>query len=79
MPENVIIGVNTLETLTTGMYKDSRVILREYIQNSCDQIDAAVRSGLLAEDEAVSPAVSSSCSGWNERRRASEEMLKDRM
>lgn len=51
MPENVIIGVNTLETLTTGMYKDSRVILREYIQNSCDQIDAAVRSGLLAEDE----------------------------
>lgn len=51
MPENVIIGVNTLETLTTGMYKDSRVILREYIQNSCDQIDAAVMGGLLAEDE----------------------------
>lgn len=51
MAENVIVGVNTLETLTTGMYKDSRVILREYIQNSCDQIDAAVRSGLLAENE----------------------------
>jgi molecular chaperone HtpG len=48
MPDNVIIGVNILEILTTGMYRDSRVIFREYIQNSCDQIDAAVRSGLLA-------------------------------
>lgn len=51
MPENVIIGVNILEILTTGMYRDSRVIFREYIQNSCDQIDAAVMGGLLAENE----------------------------
>lgn len=51
MQGNVIIGVNILEILTTGMYRDSRVIFREYIQNSCDQIDAAVEHGLLTPDE----------------------------
>jgi len=51
MQNTVIIGVNILETLTTGMYYDSRVIFREYIQNSCDQIDVAVRSKLLAQNE----------------------------
>ena len=33
------------------MYRDSRVIFREYIQNSCDQIDVAVRAGVLAPNE----------------------------
>ena len=47
MSNNVIIGVNILEILTTGMYRDSRVIFREYIQNACDQINAAVRCGLF--------------------------------
>jgi len=51
MPDNVIIGVNILEILTTGMYRDARVIFREYIQNACDQIDAAVESGVLASGE----------------------------
>jgi len=51
MQDAVIIGVNILETLTTGMYYDSRVIFREYIQNSCDQIDVAKRNGILAQDE----------------------------
>jgi molecular chaperone HtpG len=51
MQDNVIIGVNILEILTTGMYRDSRVIFREYIQNSCDQIDAAVKNGLLTRDD----------------------------
>jgi molecular chaperone HtpG len=44
MPNNVIIGVNILEILTTGMYRDSRIIFREYIQNSCDQINIAVKN-----------------------------------
>jgi len=48
---NVTIGVNILEILTTGMYRDSRIIFREYIQNSCDQIDFAVKTGILAPDE----------------------------
>lgn len=51
MPDNVIIGVNILETLTTGMYRDAKVIYREYIQNACDQVDEAICSGLLAKGE----------------------------
>ena len=33
------VGKNILGNLTTGMYGKSVVIYREYIQNSCDQID----------------------------------------
>lgn len=44
-------GKNILENLTTGMYYDSRVIYREYIQNACDQIDKAVRDGLFENAE----------------------------
>lgn len=44
------IGANILDNLTTGMYSDSKVIYREYIQNACDQIDIAVKEGLLSED-----------------------------
>lgn len=43
----VIIGKHTLESLTSGMYSDPYVLFREYIQNSADAIDEAVRSGLL--------------------------------
>lgn len=46
-----VFGANILENLTTGMYQDSKVIYREYIQNACDQIDKAVRDGLLLQSE----------------------------
>ena len=46
-----VIGAHILESLTTGMYQDSRMIFREYVQNSCDAIDAAVKSGILAKGE----------------------------
>lgn len=36
-----------LENLTTGMYQDSKVIYRKYIQNACDQIDKAEQLGIL--------------------------------
>lgn len=49
--DKYVFGANILENLTTGMYQDSRVIYREYIQNACDQIDKAVREGLLHERE----------------------------
>lgn len=49
--QEYVFGANIIENLTTGMYKDSKVIYREYIQNSCDQIDKAVASGLLGEGE----------------------------
>ena len=46
-----VFGANILENLTTGMYQDSKVIYREYIQNSCDQIDKAVQTGILNPGE----------------------------
>lgn len=42
-----VFGANIIENLTTGMYQDSKVIYREYIQNACDQIDKAERLGIL--------------------------------
>lgn len=47
----VTVGKNILDNLTTGMYSDSKVIFREYIQNACDQIDIAIQSGILSLDE----------------------------
>lgn len=46
-----IVGKNVLESLTTGMYSDSRIIFREYIQNSTDAIDRAIQLGILMKDE----------------------------
>ncbi len=40
-------GANLIENLTTGLYQDSKVIFREYIQNACDQIDKAEELGIL--------------------------------
>lgn len=51
---NIIIGKHALESLTTGMYSDSLVVFREYIQNSADAIDDAVKMGLIkAEDSKI--------------------------
>lgn len=46
-----VIGKDVIESLTIGMYEDSRFIFREYIQNSADQIDKAIRDGLLEEGQ----------------------------
>lgn len=40
-------GAYIIEILTEGMYPDSKVIYREYIQNACDSIDMAEKSGIL--------------------------------
>ncbi|ASF45050.1 ATP-binding protein [Methylovulum psychrotolerans] len=42
-----VIGKDIIESLTLGMYEDARIIYREYIQNSADQIDKAVKIGSL--------------------------------
>jgi molecular chaperone HtpG len=47
------VGKNILDNLTTGMYSDSKVIYREYIQNACDQIDKAISDGILSADEGL--------------------------
>jgi hypothetical protein len=46
-----VIGKDVIESLTIGMYEDSRFIFREYIQNSADQIDKAVRESLITKDQ----------------------------
>ena len=48
---NYTFGANIIENLTTGMYKSSQVIFREYIQNACDAIDKAVAFNILKDNE----------------------------
>ena len=43
----VQVGKYTLESLTTGMYSDPKIVYREYIQNSVDALENAVSLGLL--------------------------------
>ncbi len=51
--ENVIkIGKYTLESLTTGMYTDPKIIYREYIQNSVDAIEEAVNNRYMEISDA---------------------------
>ena len=45
--KNVLVGKYTLESLTTGMYSDPKIVYREYIQNSVDSLEMAVDSNLL--------------------------------
>ena len=47
-----VFGKNILENLTTGMYSDSRVIYREYVQNSCDAINDAIKAGIIDSKDA---------------------------
>lgn len=46
---SVEIGKYTLESLTTGMYSEPKIIYREYIQNSVDSLEEAVAIGLIEE------------------------------
>ncbi|MCT4507313.1 MAG: ATP-binding protein [Tepidibacter sp.] len=48
---NIKIGKNVIENLTTGMYEDSKIIYREYIQNAADQIDKARSENLFDSEE----------------------------
>lgn len=41
------IGKDVIDSITLSMYEDPRIIYREYIQNSADQIDIAVDQGIL--------------------------------
>ncbi len=46
------IGKNVIENLTTAMYEDLRIIYREYIQNSADSIDKAIKQKLITPEKA---------------------------
>lgn len=50
MDKNTIqtkIGKDVIDSITLSMYEDPRIVYREYIQNSADQIDIAVENGIL--------------------------------
>jgi hypothetical protein len=47
MEADVQVGKYTLESLTTGMYSDPKIVYREYIQNSVDSLENAVSLGVL--------------------------------
>lgn len=48
MEQNKIqVGKYTLESLTTGMYSDPKIIYREYIQNSVDSLENAVLNKVI--------------------------------
>lgn len=47
MAENIQVGKYTLESLTTGMYSDPKIIYREYIQNSVDSLETAVQMNII--------------------------------
>lgn len=47
MSESIQVGKYTLESLTTGMYADPKIIYREYIQNSVDALETAVQDNLI--------------------------------
>lgn len=48
---DIKIGKNAIENLTIGMYEDSKIIYREYIQNSADSIDKAMIAGIYSDKE----------------------------
>ena len=52
MKKNIVVGRNLLETLTSALYEDPIVLFREYVQNSLDAYNKAVRddSSLLNPD-----------------------------
>ena len=49
--DDVTLGKDVLELLSTAMYVDPMVVYREYVQNAADAIDAARATKLLAPDE----------------------------
>lgn len=49
--DDVRIGKDVIELVTSGMYVSPVTVYREYIQNAADAIDAARSEGLLRTDE----------------------------
>ena len=49
--EDIIIGKDILELLSNAMYVEPLTIYREYLQNSADSFDEAVKCGLFENHE----------------------------
>lgn len=51
MNKGIKVGKYTLESLTTGMYNDPKITYREYIQNSVDSLEEAIREGIVSKED----------------------------
>ena len=49
--DEIVVGKDILELVSSSMYVDPMTVYREYIQNAADAIDEARGAGLLTEDE----------------------------
>ena len=49
--EDVLVGKDILELVSSAMYVDPLTIYREYVQNAADSIDFARQAGLLGGEE----------------------------
>ena len=47
----ISVGKDILELLSSGLYLEPLTIYREYIQNSCDSIEEALRTGLIKDNK----------------------------
>lgn len=54
MADEIVIGKDILELLSSSMYVDPMTIYREYVQNAADSVDEARSSGILREPGMVS-------------------------
>ncbi len=50
--DDLVVGKDVLELVSSAMYIDPMTIYREYIQNAADAIDEARRTGVLRDGEA---------------------------
>lgn len=49
--DEIVIGKDILELVSSSMYVDPMTVYREYVQNAADAIDEARAAGLLTDDE----------------------------
>lgn len=49
--DQIVVGKDILELVSSSMYVDPMTVYREYVQNAADAIDEARTGGLLAGDE----------------------------
>ena len=52
LADEIVIGKDILELLSSSMYVDPMTIYREYVQNAADSIDEAREAGMLGPSEA---------------------------
>jgi molecular chaperone HtpG len=49
--DDIVIGKDVLELVSSSMYVDPMTVYREYVQNAADAIDEARSQGILSNDE----------------------------